>query len=209
MPENKKIPLTKTERMRRYRAKLKTDAERRTKALEADRLRKKRERLSMRESLNSRTPKEIERVRTKKREEMREYRQRKRDSLRKEQLEICSEEQKKALSARDRERKKKDKKRKQEKREAEREHRKQAVEATKQWRLRVKLKASEGTEDSGEEDSLDNSFGSRWTERCEEKRVREVLPKTPEKRAQLLGIQSPRSSKILAKKGLVLREKCL
>lgn len=70
---NKKIPLTKTERMR-YRAKLKTNPGRRIKALEDDRLRKKRERLSMRcKRLN---PKEAEKVWKKKREEIRAYKER-------------------------------------------------------------------------------------------------------------------------------------
>ncbi len=207
------MPLTKTERMQRYRAKLKEDPERCQAALEYDKKRKQKER-TQKKAASMTNKKILEEMRQKKREEMRRYRKKKREQQQvtnRDSLPTTS----KQLAAKKREVKKKDRARKQnentakrQQRQCEEQRRKLAVQRTQLWRIRVKLLENKTSPvhasgpDSENEQPI-SPFGSPSSEKRATRKAKESLPRTPMKRARVVEklMNSPRTSKILSEKG--------
>ena len=204
------MPLTKTERMRRYREKLKNDVERREKYLEYDRERKKLERLKTAVSAGKNKGKLAE-IRQKKRDEMRLYRQRKRERQAEENR-TPPIEGNRSKAATERQKKKMDRMRKQMKRKLIDEQKKTAVKRTQNWRLKIKLQRSAESRSPDKEKKspaeLASPYTSRWTEARATRKAKQSLPETPQKRAYLVTklMDSPRTSQILSRSGRIINK---
>ncbi|KAL3880422.1 hypothetical protein ACJMK2_032660 [Sinanodonta woodiana] len=78
-----------------------------------------------------------------------------------------------------------------------------AVKRTHEWRLQAKLNQST-------EDIPNTSFSSRYARFRQVKKTKLTLPRTPQKRAEVVKklIQSPTTSKILTKEGIIVTPEC-
>ena len=194
--------------MRRYRRKLKTTApETYEERKKRDRERKKNARVKKREILKKDKTLLVE-ARAKKAAEMRKYRERQRQTEPKTKRSQAMESTRKAQ---------KEKKEKQERdrhsyiMHKEKLKRKQAVMRTQAWRMRIKMKKSTVAEQQQQQhpepqastSSTPTPYTNRWSKNRAVRRVRQSLPKTPEKRAFLVEelASSPSCKDILSKKG--------
>ena len=181
----------KAEKMRRYRANLKSDPERLENARKKDRERKKAARAKLRQKIAMGNTKLQKKVRAQTRQHMQKYR--------------------KTLAAKlsnyDRKRKKK---------EEQRQKKETVKERTQIWRMRINLHRKKpnitskttARENSSSEEKQRSNHPSRWAVYRSTNKVKKALPKSPVKKAAVLKklLQSPNTAKCLADEGVLLTE---